>query len=192
MFHKLIKDPLTEGKLNLIASLAVFISSIFIHAYFINVSLAGLSRWFLNLTEDALTVAAQNSIISMTNVTSDAFISKIPFGLLMTAFVMVFLMLAAFLESDLYGKTIRDVFERACKIMLVPLVFLFVSALLMNVSFLAGIVLAMMAVSISGATLLKAGIHAKVNGYIITLIVTAFLLITVVMLTRNHFVTMFA
>lgn len=191
MFRKLIKEPSADGKLNLIASLSVFISSIFIHAYFINVSLAGISGWFLNLTGDALTVETQNNIINMTYVTSDAFISKIPFGLVMTAFVMIFLLLAAFLERDLNGKKMKDVFGRACKLMFVPLVLIFISAIFMKESILAGIIFAMMAVSISAVSLVNAGIHAKINGYIISIIVTSFLLITATMLTRNHFVTMF-
>ncbi|HBA70014.1 MAG TPA: hypothetical protein DCZ40_11755 [Lachnospiraceae bacterium] len=67
-------------------------------------------------------------IISQSDITVGI---RITFGFLMTAFVMVFLLLAAYWEEK--DKNIMHLFERAYSMMLVPVLLMLVAALLMNV-----------------------------------------------------------
>ena len=75
--------------------------------------------------------------------------------------------------------------------MLVPVLLMLTSALLMNLSFAVGIVFAIFAVADCAAVIVKAGQKAKLNGYFIIAMTAAFILITLVLCTRNHFITMF-
>lgn len=68
---------------------------------------------------------------------------------------------------------------------------MFIAALLMNVSLVAGVVLGIAAATSCVAIIMCCGKKSNINGYFLIALSTAFFLITVVMLTRNHLVTMF-
>lgn len=183
-FTDFLKEPLSDGRLKLIPSLLVLIASIFVNAYFQVTSFSALVQWFLKTSGEANVQQRLAEILSR----SDTPIGiRIAFGLLMTAFVIVFLLLAAYWEEK--DKNIGHLFERACSSMLVPLLLTLVAAMLMNVSLIAGVLLGVAAAVNCMAVIVSAGKKAKRNGYILIAIATAFFLITVVLLTRNHFIT---
>lgn len=180
-----LKEPLSDGRLKLIPSLLVLIASIFVNAYFQVTSFSALVQWFLKTSGEANMQQRLAEILSR----SDTPIGiRIAFGLLMTAFVMVFLLLAAYWEEK--DKNIGHLFERACSSMFVPVLLMLAAALLMNVSLVAGVIFGIAAAVNCMTVIVSAGKKAKCNGYILIGIATAFFLITVVLLTRNHIVTM--
>jgi hypothetical protein len=186
-----LKDPLSEGRLRPVLSTAFFIASIFVNAYFLMTSFSGLASWFMKTSGNALTMEAQQGISDIVNLTGNAFTSKLGFGLLMTVFAMLFLLAAAYLGSEKQERETWYLFERACSTLLVPMLFMLASALLMNISFIAGVVFATLAVSACAAVIVEAGRKANLNGYLTVVLVTGFILITAVLCTNNHFVTMF-
>lgn len=180
-----LKEPLSGDRFNLISAVLVFVASIFVNAYFQVTSFSGIVLWFLKVSGQADAQQRLAEILSQSSTTVEI---KIAFGLLMTVFVMVFLLLSAYMEGK--EKNIKYLFERACSTMLVPVLLMLVAALLMNVSLAAGVVFGIAAAADCMAVIVSAGKKAKMNGYIIITIVTAFFLITVVLLTRNHLITM--
>ncbi len=185
-----LKEPLSDGRLHPIPSIAVLIGSIFVNAYFLRTSFSGIASWFLKISNGALKAEAQQKIAEAVSLSDGAMISKIAFGLLMTVFVMIFLLPAAYLDSEGQEKKPKFLLERACSTLLAPMLFLLVSALLMKLSFTAGIVFAILAVADCAAVIVKACRKAKLNGYFIIAMTAAFILITLVLCTRNHFITM--
>ena len=186
-----LKDPLSDGRLRPIPSIAVLIGSVFVNAYFLWTSFSEIASWFLKISNGALTAEAQQKIAEAVSLSNGAMISKLAFGLLMAVFTMIFLLPAAYLDSEGQEKKPKFLLERACSTLLTPMLFLLVSALLMNLSFTAGIVFAILAVADCAAVIVKAGQKAKLNGYFIIAMTAAFILITLVLCTRNHFITMF-
>lgn len=186
-----LKEPLSDGRLKPIPSIAVLIGSVFVNAFFLRISFSGIASWFLKISDGAMTIEAQQKIAEAVSLSNGAFVSKLAFGLLLTAFAMIFLLIAAYLDSKGQEKKLKFLLERACSTLLMPMLFLLASALLMNLSFTAGIVFAILAVSDGAAVIVKAGRNAKLNGYIIIATTAAFILITLVLCTRNHFITMF-
>lgn len=180
-----LKEPLSNGRLKLIPSLLVLIASIFVNAYFQVTSFSALVQWFLKTSGEANVQQRLAEILSR----SDTPIGiRIAFGLLMTAFVMVFLLLAAYWEEK--DKNIGHLFERACSSMFVPVLLMLAAALLMNVSLVVGVIFGIAAAINCMAIIVSTGKKAKCNGYILIGIATVFFLITVVLLTRNHVVTL--
>lgn len=186
-----LKDPLSEGRLSPFSSFVVIIASVFVNAYFLMTSFSGLVSWFVGISGGALTLEAQQGISNVVNLSESAFASKLGFGLLMTVFVMLFLLAAAYIGSEKQERKLERLLERACSTLLVPMLFMLVSALLMNASFVAGVVFATLAVSACVAVIVEAGRKANLNGYLIVALVAGFILITAVLCTNNHFVTMF-
>lgn len=131
-----LKEPLSGGRLKLIPSLLIFIVSVFVNAYFQVTSFSALVSWILETSKTADAAQLLEDILAR----SDTAIGvRIAFGLLMTVFAMVFLLIAAYWEEK--EKNTVHLFERACATMLVPELLMFVAALLMNVSLVAGVVL---------------------------------------------------
>lgn len=184
-FTDFLKEPLSGGRLKLIPSLLVLIASIFVNAYFQVTSFSAQVQWFLKTSGEANVQQRLAEILSQSDTPVGI---RIAFGLLMTAFVMVFLLLAAYWEEK--DKNIGHLFERACSSMLVPVLLTLAAALLMNVSLVVGVIFGIAAAINCMAIIVSAGKKAKCNGYILIAIATAFFLITVVLLTRNHLVTM--
>lgn len=180
-----LKEPLCCGRLKLLPSLLVFVFSIFVNAYFQVTSFSALVQWFLETSGEANVQQRLAEILSQSDTPVGI---RIAFGLLMTAFVMAFLLLAAYWEEK--DKNIMHLFERACSMMLVPVLLMLAAALLMKVSLAAGIFLGIAAAVNCMAVIVNAGKKDKLNGYVLFAIATAFFLITAVMLTRNHLVTM--
>lgn len=180
-----LKEPLCCGRLKLLPSLLVFVVSIFVNAYFQVTSFSALVQWFLETSGEANVQQRLAEILSQSDTPVGI---RIAFGLLMTAFVMAFLLLAAYWEEK--DKNIMHLFERACSMMLVPVLLMLAAALLMKVSLAAGIFLGIAAAVDCMAVIVNAGKKDKLNGYVLFAIATAFFLITAVMLTRNHLVTM--
>ena len=183
-------DPLSDGRLKPVPSIAVLIGSVFVNAYFLRTSFSGIASWLLKISNGALTAEAQQKISATVSLSDGTMISKLAFGLLMTVFIMIFLLPAAYLDSEGQEKKPKFLLERACSTLLMPMLFLLVSALLMKLSFTAGIVFAILAVADCAAIIVKACRKAKLNGYFIISMTAAFILITLVLCTRNHFITM--
>ena len=130
-----LKEPLSGGRLKLIPSLLIFIVSVFVNAYFQVTSFSALVSWILETSKTADAAQLLEDILAR----SDTAIGvRIAFGLLMTVFAMVFLLIAAYWEEK--EKNTVHLFERACTTMLVPELLMFIAALLMNVSLVAGVV----------------------------------------------------
>lgn len=179
-----LKEPLYDGRLKLIPSLLVLIVSIFVNAYFQVTSFSALVQWFLKTSGETNVQQRLAEILSQSDTPVGI---RIAFGLLMTVFAMVFLLLAAYWEEK--DKNIGRLFERACSSMLVPVLLVLVAALLMKVSLIAGILFGIAAAVNCMAVIVSAGKKTNYNEYILLATATAFFLITVVLLTRNHFVT---
>lgn len=184
-FTDFLKEPLSDGRLKLIPSLLVLIASIFINAYFQVTSFSALVQWFLKTSGEANVQQRLAEILSRSDTPVGI---RIAFGLLMTAFVIVFLLLAAYWEEK--DKNIGHLFERACSSMSVPVLLMLTAALLMNVSLIAGAFFGIAAAVNCMAVIVSAGKKANINEYLLIVTATAFFLITVVLLTRNHFITM--
>ena len=179
-----LKEPLSGGRLKLIPSLLIFIVSVFVNAYFQVTSFSTLVSWILETSKTADAAQLLEDILAR----SDTAIGvRIAFGLLMTVFAMAFLLIAAYWEEK---KNAVHLFERACATMLVPELLMFVAALLMNVSLVAGVVLGIAAATSCVAIIMCCGKKSNINGYLLIALSSAFFMITVVMLTRNHLVTM--
>lgn len=99
-------------------------------------SFSALVRWFLKISGTEKVSEQLAEILTRTDVPIGM---RIAFGLLMSAFVMVFLLIAAHWEEG--RKHFGHLFERACSTMLVPMLLLLIAALLMNVSFTLGVLL---------------------------------------------------
>lgn len=186
-----LKKPLSDGNMNLVSCITVFIGSIFVNAYFLRTSFSSIVDWFMSISKDAVTPEAQQSILDIVNTSNGAVASKIAFGLLMTVFIMIFLLPSAYLESGRKEKNFVKLYKRACSTMFVPVIFMLLSALLMNISFVCGLILAITAAAVCVSIIVKAGRKSNVNDYLIIITVALFFLITVALCTRNHFVTMF-
>lgn len=180
-----LKAPLSDGKLKLFPSLLVFCCSIFVNAYFQVTSFSALVRWFLKITGTENVPESLAEILARIDTPIGM---RIAFGLLMTVFVMVFLLIAAYWEEG--RKHFGHLFERACSTMLAPMLLLLIAALLMNVSFALGVLFGIAAAIGCVAVIVNSGKKANCNGYILITTATAFFMITVVLLTRNHIVTM--
>lgn len=180
-----LKEPLCCGRLKLLPSLLVFVVSIFANAYFQVTSFSALVQWFLETSGEANVQQRLAEILSQSDTPVGI---RIAFGLLMTAFVMVFLLLAAYWEEK--DKNIIHLFERACSMMLVPVLLMLVAALLINASLTAGIFLGIAAAINCMAVIVSAAKKANVNEYLLIATATAFFLVIVVLLTRNHLITM--
>ena len=173
-----LKEPLSGGRLKLIPSLLIFIVSVFVNAYFQVTSFSTLVSWILETSKTADAAQLLEDILAR----SDTAIGvRIAFGLLMTVFAMAFLLIAAYWEEK--EKNAVHLFERACATMLVP-------ELLMFVSLVAGVVLGIAAATSCVAIIMCCGKKSNINGYLLIALSSAFFMITVVMLTRNHLVTM--
>lgn len=184
-FTDFLKEPLSSGRLKLIPSMLVLIASIFVNAYFQVTSFSALVQWFLKTSGEVNVQQRVTEIIGQSNISIGV---RIAFGLLMTMFVMVFLLLAAYWEEK--DRNIRHLFEKACSSMLVPVLLMLAAALLMNISLVAGVILGIAAAVLCVSTLVSSGKKAELSGYVLMAVATVFLLLTAVMLTRNHFVTM--
>lgn len=184
-FTDFLKNPLSDGRLKLFQSILVFCCSIFVNAYFQVTSFSALARWLLTISGAENVSEQLAEILSRTETPIGM---RIAFGLLLTAFVMVFLMIAAYWEEQ--NKDFGHLFTRACSTLLVPMLLLLVAALLMNVSFTAGVLFGIAAAISCVAVIVNSGKKANCNGYVLTAIATAFFMVTVVLLTRNHIVTM--
>ena len=180
-----LKEPLSGGRLKLFPSLLVFGCSIFVNAYFQVTSFSALVQWFLKTSGEA---NVQQRLAEILDRSDTPFRIRIAFGLLMTAFVMVFLLLAAYWEEK--DKNIGHLFERACSSMLVPVLLMLAAALLMNVSLIAGVLFGISAAVSCVIVIVSSGKKANCNGCVLIATATAFFMITVVLLTRNHIVTM--
>lgn len=130
-----LKEPLSSSKLKLVPSLFVLTASIFVNAYFQVTSFSALVQWFLKTSGEANVQQRLAEILSQSDISVGV---RIAFGLLMTAFVMVFLLLAAYLEEK--DKNIGHLFERACSTMLMPVLLMLAAVLLMNVSLVVGVI----------------------------------------------------
>lgn len=181
------KDPLSSEPLGLVSSIGVLVASVFVNAYFLKTSFAAMVSWMLDVARGSLVGQAVQRM-SAAGVT---YASRIPFGLLMTVFVLIFLVPAACLARR--GQHLRgsEIVGAVGGAMTVPVVLLLVSGLLMNASFVAGVVLAVFAAACVFATIVTFLRAGNVNGWAICAWGTLFLLITVVMCARNHMVTMF-
>ena len=182
-----LKEPMSDGRLKSISALLVVVASIFINAYFQITSYSALVRWFLNVSGEENVEQCLTDILRQDDTSVGL---RIAFGLLMTVFVMLLLFLAAYWEEQ--DKNICHLFERASSAMFVPVLFIFAAALLMNVSLTAGLIFGVAAAIECMAVVVNSGKKAKCNSYIMIAVATAFFMMTVVLLTRNHFITMFA
>lgn len=178
-----LKEPLYGGRLKLVPAFIIFVASVFVNAYFQTTFFSALVLWLLEVSG---VTDVQQRLTEILSLSSTNIGVRIAFGLLMTVFVMLFLLLAAFWEEK--EKNIEHLFERACSTMLVPVLLMLIAALMMNVSLVAGIFLGIAAAADCVTVIVSAGKKTKMNGYILIAIVTFFFLITVVLLTRNHFV----
>lgn len=159
-FTDFLKEPLSCGRLKLFPSLLVFVVSIFVNAYFQVTSFSALVQWFLKTSGEANVQQRLTEILSQSDISVGI---RIAFGLLMTAFVMVFLLLAAYWEEK--DKNIGHLFERACSTMFVPVLLMLAAALLMNISLIAGILLGIAAAVNCMAVIVDAG--KRQNGMVI-------------------------
>lgn len=182
-----LKNPLSDSRLKLFQSFFVFGCSILVNAYFQVNSFSALARWLLTISGAENVSEQLAEILSRTETPIGM---RIAFGLLMTAFVMVFLLIAAYWEEG--RKHFGHLFERACSTMLVPMLLLLAASVLMNVSFTIGVLFGIAAAIGCVAVIVNSGKKANCNGYILITTATAFFMITVVLLTRNHIVTMVA
>lgn len=180
-----LKLPLSDGRLKFTSALAVFFASVFVNAYFQVTSFSALAVWYLRAFGEKEFQQQLNQILIGSERTIGV---RVAFGLLMTIFVMIFLLLAAYWQEK--EKGIKRLFERACSALLVPVLLMLIAALLMNVSLAAGIFFSISAAADCMAVIISAGKRANVNEYLLITISTAFFMITVVLLTRNHFMTL--
>lgn len=180
-----LKEPLSGGELKLVPALLVFAATVFVNAYFQITSFSAMVSWTLKMYGVTDTTQTLTEILAHSSI---AIVVRIAFGLLMTVFVMAFLLSAAYWDNK--DKNVVHLFERACSTMLVPMLLMLVAALLMNVSLAVGVTFGIAAAVDCMAVIVTAGKKAKLNEHILIIIVTSFFLITVVLLTRNHFVMM--
>ncbi len=180
-----LKSPLSSGRIKPISSLFVFCCSIFVNAYFQISSFSALVQWLLKIYDEENAAEHLSEILVRTDIPIGM---RLAFGLLMSVFVIIFLLIAAYLEEQ--SKNIGHLFERACSTMIVPMLLLFAAALLMNISLALGVLFGIAAAVSCIAVIISSGKRTDCNGYVLILISTAFFMITVVLLTRNHIVTM--
>lgn len=176
---------MANGRLKLLPSLLVFVVSIFVNAYFQITSFFAFVQWFLKTSSESNVHQQLAEILSRSDIPVGI---RIAFGLLMTVFVMFFLLLAAYWNEK--DKNIMHLFEQACSTMLIPMFLMSIAALLMNFSIVIGIVFGISASVSCMTVIIVSGKKANLNEPVLITIATAFFLITVVLLTRNHFVTM--
>lgn len=180
-----LKEPLSGGRLKPVPAVLVIIASIFVNAWFQVTSFSALVSWFL---ETSGTPDTQRLLAEILSQTDTAIGVRIAFGLLMTVFAMVFLLLAAYWEEK--EKNLLHLLERAGAAMLVPVLLMLAGALLMNVSLAAGVFFGIAAAVDCVAVIVSAGKKVHVNGYLLIGAATVFFLLTAAMLTRNHIATM--
>ncbi len=180
-----LKNPLCNSKISLPTSIVVFVVSIFVNAYFQITSYSALAKW---LIETSGSSDVETRLAELIRGAATPIGLQIAFGLLMTIFAIAFLFLAAYWEEK--DKNILHLFQRACSTMIVPLSFMLVGSLLMNTTLFAGVLCGVLAAASCMTTIINSGKKANVNGYILIAVTTALFMIAVVMLTRNHLITM--
>jgi hypothetical protein len=182
---EILKNPYSEAHLPLLPSILVILCSIAVNAYVQITSFPSMTFWLLRIFGDAEAEAHLTQILAL-NSASPAV--RAAYGLLMTVFVMIFILPAACWYEE--KPTLKKVIERAAAMILVPVLLILIAALTFKVSFTAGVVIALLAAVYEMAMIAEAGRRRKKNGYLIILMMTLFLLITTMMLLRNHLVTL--
>ncbi len=104
-----LQEPISDGRLKLFPSLLVFCCSILVNAYFQVTSFSALAQWFLKIS-GAENVSGQ--LAEILTRTDTPIGMRIAFGLLMSVFVMVFLLIAAYWEEG--RKHFGHLIEKAC------------------------------------------------------------------------------
>lgn len=178
---EIMKNPLAQEKMGPVAAICVLLGSIFVNAYFLKTSFSAMVAWVSQLIGSAVP-----------NGDPVTYVSRLPYGLLMTVFVLIFLIPALWMETRGEKHHFADIMERTAYALMVPVVLLLVSALLMNVSLIAGAVFGLFAAVCVAGVMVSAGQTGGLNGWAICAWTTAFFLITVAMCARNHMVTMFS
>lgn len=182
---EILKNPCTQAHLPLLPSLLIILGSIPVNAYVQITSFSAMTAWLLKMFGDADAEVHLTRILAM-NSASPAL--RMAYGLLMTVFVMLFIVPAAcWLEEK---PTLTKVIERAAAMMLVPVILVLLAALIFKVSFTAGAITALLAAVCAMALIAEAGRRKKKNLWLIILMMTLFLLLTAMMLLRNHLVTL--
>ncbi|MGI6052424.1 MAG: hypothetical protein ACOYA9_08065 [Bilifractor sp.] len=183
--EQILKNPYSEAHLPLLPSILVILCSIAVNAYVQITSFSSMTLWLLRIFCDTEAGAHLTQILAL-NSASPAV--RAAYGLLMTAFVMIFILPAACWYEE--KPTPAKVIERAAAMILIPVILTLTAALTFKVSFIAGVIIALLACVYCMALIAEAGRKGKKNGYLIIIMMTLFLLITAMMLLRNHLVTL--
>lgn len=182
---EILRTPYAQVRLKLLPSIAVLLASVAVNAYVQITSFSAETIWLLETFEDPEAKAHLVRILAL-NTASPAL--RAAYGLLMTVFVLIFMLPAAAWYEE--KPSPLTVMERAASMLLVPVILTLIAALTFQFSFSAGAVIAMLAVVYCMAMIAEAGRRRKKNGYLVIAMMTLFLLITALMLFRNHLVTM--
>ena len=178
---EILKNPCSEAHLPLLPSVLVILCSIPVNAWVQVTSFSSMTAWLLRIFGDTEAEAHLTQILALNNASPAV---RAAYGLLMTVFVMIFILPAACRYEE--KPTLKKVIERAAAMILVPVILVFIAALTFRVSFTAGVSIALLAAVYDTAMIAEAGRRRGGNGYLIVLMMTLFLLITVMMLLRNH------
>lgn len=181
----LFKNPFHDARLSLLPSILVLLCSVAVNTFVQITSFSAETSWLLQTFRDPEAQAHLAQILAL-NTTSPAL--KAAYGLLMTAFVLIFILPAArWYEEKL---TVSVVLERAATMLFVPVILTFIATLIFNASFIAGVIIAMFAVVYCMAEIQEAGRRRGKNGHLLIVLEALFLLITALMLLRNHLLTL--
>lgn len=180
-----LKDPLSAGRLKLFESVLVFVGSVFVNTCFQLTSFSAAVRWFLKYSGEENVAERLSEILSLNNTPVGL---RIAFGLLMSLFAFVFLLIAAYWDEQ--SKNFAILFKRACSFMLAPTLLVLSATVIMNFSLTLGVLFGVAAAISCVASIVCSGRKANRNAFLIIAVATAFFMVTVVLLTRNHFVTM--
>lgn len=184
----ILQNPLGGRRLGSGASVAAILVSVPVNAWFQKASFVGLVGWLERTAAGSLTESTAERLAEAQAGMAFSLASRLPYGLLMTAFVLAFLLPACKVG---HGRTWREGFECACGALPVPVALLAVASPCMETSLAVGMAFAVAALAACVATIVLETRGGGWNGWLTVAWVTGFVLITAVMLTRNHVVTMF-
>lgn len=182
---KILKNPCTDERLSLPAAIVVLLCAIAVNTFVQITSFSAEVLWILETFGDPEAQAHLAQILAL-NTASPAL--RLAYGLLMTVFVSIFILPAAAWYEE--KKTPSAVLERAETMLFVPVIITLIATLTFKASFIAGAVIAMFAVVYCMAEIQEAGRRRGKSGYLLIVLETLFLLITALMLFRNHLTTM--
>ncbi|MGI6229939.1 MAG: hypothetical protein ACOYJL_03385 [Tractidigestivibacter sp.] len=189
---KLLKDPLSNERFGKVGAAITIVLSAVADALFQATSFQALSKWVLQTVLGYSAVDAEAKVAEVVCKQSTPLWMQFLYGLLMTAFAMVFLLVAAKLRGRKLSVEGRNAgsFGLACSWLVVPALLMLVAAIVIQASLAAGTILSVAAALCCVFHILESCKVANVNGYVALALATVCFLLTAILLVRNHVVTL--